>query len=108
MSRDENTKSSAQGESSNTQAQIYSFAEARASKKKHDVYTRWVSYYQKQEHEDLLDALVYEHENDFPLRNSKDELDHLRHKALLEVLQERAHSEFLKNLLTEINAPKPN
>jgi hypothetical protein len=85
-------------------AQIFSLAKAREERKMQDVYARWVAYYGKQEHQDLLDALVYEHENNFPLRSSEDPLDHLRHKALIQVLQERAHSDFLKNLLSEIRS----
>jgi len=83
-------------------AVIVSFAAALVQRRKDNVYRRWVAYYQRQEHQDLLDALVYEHENQFPLRSSSDELDQVRHKALLEVLQERAHSDFLKKLVSDL------
>jgi hypothetical protein len=103
---EQNSASAKAGKAAQNSVQIFSFEAARAAKKKNTVYERWIAYYNKQEHQDLLDALVYEHENNFPLRASADELDQLRHKALIQVLQERAQSDFLRNLLAEIDAKK--
>ena len=83
---------------------IVSFETLKQKRQEKDVLTRWVDYYSKQPHEELMEALVYEHENDFPLRRSPEMLDQLRHKALIEVLQERAQTEFLKSFLDELNA----
>jgi hypothetical protein len=83
-------------------AQVFSFQNHLKQRKEDLVYTRWVSFYKKQEHQDLLDALVYEHENNFPLRSSEDVLEQLRHKALVEVLQERAYTNFLKSYLDDL------
>ncbi len=84
-------------------AQIISFAELKKQSDDTKIFTRWVNFYQSQAHEEVLDALVHEHENDFPLRRSDESLDQLRHKALIHVLQSRAQTEFLKSFLTEIN-----
>jgi hypothetical protein len=82
---------------------IVTFQTLQKVKKERDVLCRWKDYYTAQPHEELLDALVYEHENDFPLRRSPEPMDQLRHKALVEVLQVRARTEFLKSFLSEIN-----
>ena len=71
-------------------------------------FNRWLSFYKEQPHEDLLETLVYEHEHDFPLRRSSEPLDQMRHKALVEVLQERAQTQFLKSFLTEIEISRHN
>ena len=72
------------------------------------VFDRWINFYKEQAHEDLLEALVHEHENDFPLRRSQEMLDQMRHKAMVEVLQLRAQTQFLKSFLTEIELSKNN
>ena len=72
------------------------------------LFNRWISYYKEQPHEELLEALVYEHEHDFPLRRSNEVLDQMKHKALVEVLQLRAQTQFLKSFLDEINQSKSN
>ncbi|MBS1983783.1 MAG: hypothetical protein JST16_06385 [Bdellovibrionales bacterium] len=80
-------------------------------KRKHDetrMFTRWVEFYNGQTHEDVLEALVFEHENNFPLRASGDIIDQLRHKALIHVLQERAQTEFLRSFLDEIKKQSNN
>jgi hypothetical protein len=82
---------------------VLSLVEARAKRKERDVYQRWIEFYHEQAHEDLLSALVHEHENDFPLRRSSVPMDQLRHKALIQVLDDRAQTKFLKNFLAEIN-----
>lgn len=89
--------------SENSNPKVVSFEMLKKQKKEADVFRRWVNYYGDQTHEDLLGALVYEHENNFPLRSSQDSLDQLRHHALVQVLQERAHTEFLKSFLVDIN-----
>ncbi len=83
-------------------AKIVSFAELQNKSKERQLYTRWQDFYFGQPHEEVLEALVYEHENDFPLRRSSEPMDQMRHKALVDVLQERAQTEFLKSLLQEI------
>lgn len=72
------------------------------------MFTRWVDFYTAQAHEEVLEALVYEHENNFPLRKSDEMLDQLRHKALIHVLQERAQTEFLRSFLAEIREKAHN
>jgi hypothetical protein len=85
-------------------SQIISFDTLKQRRQESQIYQRWIEHYKAQAHEDLLEALVYEHENDFPMRRSPELLDQLKHKALVRVLQERAQTEFLKTLLDEINA----
>ena len=84
-------------------AEIISFADLKKQSDDSKIFTRWVNFYQEQPHEEVLDALVHEHENDFPLRSSEEPLDQLRHKALIHVLQSRARTDFLKSFLDEIN-----
>lgn len=83
-------------------ARIVSFDEVQKKSKEKQLYTRWNQFYLDQTHEDLLEALVFEHENDFPLRKSPEVMDQMRHRALVDVLQQRAQTEFLKSLLQEI------
>jgi len=82
---------------------VISFQLLQQKHQESQVLRRWNEFYTAQRHEDLLEALVSEHEHDFPLRRSPDRVDQLRHKALVTVLQERAQTEFLKSLLVEIN-----
>jgi hypothetical protein len=81
---------------------VVSFEELKKRQEEHKLYQRWLEYYQKQKHEDLLEALVFEHENNFPLRNSPEMIDRLRHKALVEILNKKAQTDFLKHFLQEI------
>ncbi len=83
-------------------AEIFSFELYKKRSEEKKVLQRWTKFYEEMEHEDLLDALMYEHDHDFPLRKSDNSFDQLRHKALIKVLDHRAQSEFLKNLLKEI------
>ena len=76
----------------------------RRQRAERDIFERWIKFYNEQAHEDLLEALVYEHEHDFPLRRSSELMDQLRHKALVQVLTERAQTEFLKSFLEELKA----
>jgi len=80
----------------------------RQQKVESDVYVRWEKFYADQSHEDLLEALVYEHEHDFPLRRSSESMDQLRHKALVNVLTHRAQTEFLRSFLEEIKNQQHN
>ena len=68
------------------------------------IFNRWKTYYTDQPHNELLEALVHEHEHDFPLRRSIVQLDQLRHKAMVEVLHTRAQTDFLKSFLKEIES----
>ncbi len=81
---------------------LVSFDQMRKARKDRELYARWVEFYTQQTHEDLLSALVYEHENNFPLRSSSDSIDQLRHRAMVDVLQVRARTEFLKSFLKEL------
>ncbi len=83
---------------------VISLSEKRQEKLEKDVYARWAKFYSEQTHEDLLEALVYEHENGFPLRRSPAAIDQLRHKALVDVLGDRAQTDFLRSFLEEIRA----
>jgi len=87
----------------NSELQVVSIEELQKRRHEKQILNRWTEFYHSQAHEDLLEALVHEHENNFPLRNSAEALDRLRHRALIQTLQERAQSEFLKSLLLEIN-----
>lgn len=81
---------------------IVSFEALKKRQNERKLYQRWLDYYSQQKHEDLLEALVYEHENGFPMRSSSETIDQLRHKALVEVLQNRAQTEFLRSFLRGI------
>lgn len=83
-------------------AEIVSFDNLKQKRLEKDVFTRWVSFYQDQPYEDLLTSLVYEHENDFPLKRSVDWMDRLRHQAMVQVLDLKAQTQFLKSFLDEI------
>jgi hypothetical protein len=87
---------------------VFSLDSKRQQKMESDVYSRWEKFYLDQNHEDLLEALVYEHEHDFPLRRSSEIMDQLRHKALVNVLTHRAQTEFLRGFLEEIKAQNHN
>jgi len=88
----------------NESSKVISLADTRKVKHEREIYNRWVEFYKDQPHEDLLGALVYEHEHAFPLRTSPDALDQLRHKAMVDVLDDRAQTQFLKNVLSHIRA----
>ena len=85
-----------------SKAKVVSLEEVQNLRKEKQVLNRWTEFYTSQPHEELLEALVYEHEHNFPLRNSAEMIDRLRHRALIETLQMRAQTEFLKTLLKEI------
>lgn len=87
---------------------VVSLESKRKAKVETDVYTRWEKFYGEQSHEDLLQALVFEHEHGFPLRSSGEMMDQLRHKALVNVLTLRAQTEFLRGFLQEIKARHHN
>lgn len=83
-------------------ADVFVFKTAQDRKEFERVHDRWVHFYKDQPHDELLEALVFEHENGFPLRSSPAEVDRLRHKAMIQVLGERAQTEFLQSFLGEI------
>ncbi len=87
---------------------ILSFVDAKRSQQERRVFDRWVEHFSTQPHEDLLSTLVFEHENDFPMRRSDNLLDQIQHRALIHVLNERAQSEFLKHFLKEIQENSVN
>ena len=87
---------------------IVSFSKLQEQRKEREIYGRWIEFYSQQPHEDLLQTLVSEHENDFPLRRSQHLLDQLQHRALVRVLSDRAQSHFLKSLLNEIQSQSLN
>ena len=87
---------------------IVSFAELKRRQDETKIFSRWVDFYASQAHEEVLEALVHEHEHNFPLRNSGEMLDQLRHKALIHVLQDRAQTEFLRSFLAEIKSQANN
>lgn len=87
----------------NKDTNLVSLAEVQKRRQNKQILDRWTEFYRSQRHEDLLEALVHEHENGFPLRKSEVPLDQLRHQAMIQILQERAQTDFLKNLLAEIN-----
>lgn len=87
---------------------VVSFAELKRRQDETKIFSRWVDFYASQAHEEVLEALVSEHENNFPLRSSGEMLDQLRHKALIHVLQERAQTEFLRSFLLEIKTQAHN
>lgn len=84
-------------------ADVFEFKVFQERKESDRVFERWVTFYTEQPHDELLEALVFEHENGFPLRASKLEVDQMRHRALLQVLNERAQTEFLQTFLGEIH-----
>lgn len=81
---------------------VVSFSEFKKRSDEKVIFSRWKEYYGAQPHNELLEALVYEHDHDFPLRRSPESMDQLRHKAMVEVLNERAQTDFLKSFLKEI------
>lgn len=83
-------------------ADVFDLKSFQDRKENDRVHDRWVHFYQEQPHDELLEALVFEHENGFPLRSSDVEIDRLRHKAMIQVLGERAQTEFLQSFLDEI------
>ncbi len=89
-------------------AEVYSFEDLKQKRREKDVFSRWIEFYQGQPYEELLESLVYEHENDFPLRRSVNWMDQLRHKAMVEVLDAKAQTIFLKSFLAEIQTQTLN
>ena len=89
-------------------SKVVSLNQVRKEKTEVAVFERWVSFYTEKPHEELLDALVYEHDNDFPLRRSAEVFDQLRHRALVQVLQSRAQTEFLKSFLDDLKNQSTN
>ena len=87
---------------------ILSFVDAQKSLQERRVFDRWVEHFSSQAHEDLLNTLVAEHENDFPMRRSGNLIEQIQHRALIHVLNERAQSEFLKHFLKEIQEASIN
>jgi hypothetical protein len=85
-------------------ADLVSFEKLKQKRLENDVFSRWVRFYEEQPYEELLSSLVYEHENDFPLKRSSDWMDQLRHRAMVQVLDARAQTHFLKSFLEEIRA----
>lgn len=91
-------------ESSSETLKVVSFASLAKAREERILLQTWREFYSSQSHENLLQALVHEHENNFPLRRSLDVSDQLRHKALVEILQTRAQTHFLKSFLEEVES----
>jgi len=89
-------------------ADIYSFETLKQKRMERDVFDRWTEFYRAQPYEELLESLVFEHENDFPLRRSHEWMDQLRHRALVEVCDSKAQTQFLKSFLSEIKVQSTN
>jgi hypothetical protein len=85
-------------------ADIVSFEMLKARREQRSTCERWMSYYAEQPYEELLEALVYEHEHDFPLRESLDPRDRSRHDALVKILDQKAQTQFLRSFLDEIKS----
>jgi hypothetical protein len=83
-------------------AEVISFQNLKQKQMEKSVLERWTSYYSEQPYDEVLQALIYEHENDFPLRRSEEWMDRTRHEALVKVLDNRAQTRFLKTFLEEI------
>ncbi|MEO5668804.1 MAG: hypothetical protein ABIR96_12150 [Bdellovibrionota bacterium] len=89
-------------------AEVYSFESLKQKRMERDVFERWMQFYREQPYEELLESLVFEHENDFPLRRSHDWMDQLRHRALVDVCDQKAQTQFLKSFLSEIRIQSTN
>jgi hypothetical protein len=83
-------------------ANVVEFEELRQRRLERDVYNRWCNFYREQPYEELLESLIYEHENQFPMRTSDSLMDQLKHKALVQTLDNKAQTKFLKSFLEEI------
>ncbi len=84
------------------ETKILSWELVRKAKEEKELLGQWKNYFSDKTHEDLLQALVHQHENNFPLRRSQNLSDQIKHKALVDTLQERAQTQFLKSFLDEI------
>lgn len=89
-------------------AEIVSFEQLQVRREQRRTCERWMSYYAEQPYEDLLETLVYEHEHDFPLRRSEELEDRSRHHALVQILDQKAQTQFLKSFLAEIESGRLN
>jgi hypothetical protein len=83
-------------------AEVILFHNLKQKQLEKSAFDRWATYYSEQPYEEILQALIYEHENDFPLRRSGEWMDRTRHEALVKVLDDRAQTRFLKTFLEEI------
>ncbi len=95
-------------ESTQSPSKVVSFAELAKLREEKMILNSWIEYFANQSHENLLQALVNEHENNFPLRSSFDLSDQLKHRALVEVLQNRAQTQFLRAFLEEVESRSLN
>jgi hypothetical protein len=77
-------------------------------KEEKELLGQWRTYFSDKSHEDLLQNLVHQHENNFPLRRSQNLSDQIKHKALVDTLQERAQTQFLRTFLDEIRGRELN
>ncbi|HVJ64733.1 MAG TPA: hypothetical protein VM901_05715 [Bdellovibrionota bacterium] len=83
-------------------ADVFDFKVFQAAKDSERIYDRWVDFYNDQPHDELLEALVFEHESGFPLRTSDLEVDRMRHRALIHVMGQRAQTQFMQDFLSEL------
>ncbi len=83
-------------------AKVVHIQVARQKRDQAQSFNQWVMYYQKQAHEELLEALVHEHDHNFPLRSSAAISDQMRHQALLSVIDDRAQTSMLKSFIQEL------
>lgn len=81
---------------------IVSFVQLQEAALNKSVLSRWKEHFRTMKHELLLELLVHEHENDFPMRRSGIRVEELKHQAMIEILDERAQTEFLRSFLKEI------
>ncbi len=81
---------------------VISFEDLVKHREESQYLKRWTQFYTGQSHELLLEELINEHENDFPLRRSGSVMDRMRHRALVMVLDKRAQTDFLRDFLKEI------
>ena len=84
------------------ETKIVSWDFVKKAREERELLGQWRNYFSEKTHEDLLQALVHQHENNFPLRRSQTLSDQVKHRALVDTLQERAQTEFLRSFLVEI------
>jgi hypothetical protein len=89
-------------------ANIVSWDFVKKSREERELLSQWKNYFSEKTHEDLLQALVFQHENNFPLRRSLVLSDQVKHRALVDTLQARAQTEFLRSFLIEIQGRELN
>ena len=86
-------------------AELISFQNLQQKRQHREIFDSWVEYFSGCEQARLLQTLIFERENNYPMRSSQQIYNRLKYKALVRVLDNRAQTQLFKNFVKEFLVP---